>query len=356
MEVNHKELERAIRVAYETKQPLHIKGTMGIGKSDIIKAVAKTIAEEKKMEFVENGWEEGKFGLIDSRLSQYEPTDLRGIPVPDLKNGTTNWLKPTTMPRGNSHGIWFFDELNLANPSVQAAAYQIIRDRKIDDIEIPEGWLIISAGNGTEDKANIFDMPAPLCNRFTHLTLRKPTPDEWIAWATQNNIHPDVISFINFKGEYLHNFDPEKSQDAFGTPRSWEMGSNNLKVKLNLNEKEEKMLLASCVGDGVATEFIAYRKMQEKLNIDKILAEPEKFKTPERVDTKYALAGGFASKYASKPDSLKSIIKICHKFDPEFVAITLKLCKAYRPTRIGTELLKLKEWEPLSKEYIKYLA
>jgi len=355
MEVNHKELERAILIAYETKQPLFIEGTMGIGKSAVIKEVAKSIAKAKGMEFVDNGWEEGKFGLIDSRLSQYEPTDLRGVPVPDIKNQTTNWLKPKTMPRGNSCGIWFFDELNLANNSVQAAAYQIIRDRQIDDVKIPDGWLVISAGNGSEDKANIFEMPAPLCNRFTHLKLKKPSVDEWIDWAAPNGIHSDIISFLKFKGTYLHNFDPEKSQNAFGTPRTWEMSSNNLNVKMDITEQEEKMLIASCVGDGVAHEFIAFRKMKEKLNIDKIISEPEKFVSPKEVDTKYALAGGLASKYSSKPDSLKAILKILMKFEPEFTAITLKLCKSYRPTRIGTELLKLKEWDTLSKEYAKYI-
>jgi len=355
VEVNHKELEDAIRVAYKTKQPLFIEGTMGIGKSAVLKDVAKAIAKEQGKEFVDGGWEEGKFGLIDSRLSQYEPTDLRGVPVPDLKNQTTNWLKPKTMPRGDSAGIWFFDELNLANNSVQAAAYQIIRDRQIDDVKIPDGWLVVSAGNGTEDKANIFEMPAPLCNRFTHLQLRKPSNDEWIDWAAPNDIHSDVISFIKFKGEYLHKFDMEKSGNAFPTPRTWEMVSNNLKIDMKFSPRQEKILVGSCVGEGMATEFLAFRKMKNKLNIAKIIAEPEKFETPEQIDVRYALAGGLASYYANNPKSLQAILKIYQKLNPEFTAINLKMCRSYRPTRIANELFKLKEWDTLSAEYQKYL-
>lgn len=355
MEINHKDLKTRIRVAYHTKQPLFIKGTMGIGKSAVVEEIAKELAEELGMDFVNNGWEEGKFGFIDTRLSQYEPTDLRGVPVPDLKNGTTNWLKPTTIPKGKSAGIWFFDELNLANHSVQAAAYQIIRDRQIDDVKIPDDWLILSAGNGSEDKANIFEMPAPLSNRFTHVELRKPNVDEWCEWATQKGIHRDVISFLQFKPSYLHKFDNNVDEDAFATPRTWEMTSIHLKTPAKLSEKEEKVVVASCIGDGVATEFMAFRRMANKLNIDKILKNPKEFEFPKEVDVKYALSGALAEKYAKEPKKLKQIVQVWNKCEPEFTIISLKLSKGYRPTQFGRELLKLKEWETLSKDYAKYV-
>ena len=354
-DVNHKDLKMRLRVAYHTKQPLFIKGTMGIGKSAVVEELARELAEELGMEFVSNGWEEGKFGFIDTRLSQYEPTDLRGVPVPDLKEGTTNWLKPKTIPRGNSCGIWFFDELNLANHSVQAAAYQIIRDRKIDDMKIPDGWLVISAGNGSEDKANVFDMPAPLSNRFTHVELKKPSVDDWCEWATRVAIHRDVIAFLQFKPSYLHKFDTNIDEDAFATPRTWEMVSTHLKTPFKLSAKEERIVVASCVGDGVATEFMAFKKLANELDIDKIVNNPKDFKFPNKVDLKYALSSALAEKYSIEPKKLANIVKIWTKCDPEFTIISLKLAKGYRPKQFGTEMLKLKEWDILSKDFAKYV-
>lgn len=355
MEVNHKQLKTLLKIAYKTKQPLFVKGTMGIGKSAIVQDVAKEIASEMEMDFVANGWEDGKFGLIDMRLSQYEPTDLRGCPIPDLKNETTAWLKPKTIPRGNSSGIIFFDELNLANHSVQAAAYQIIRDRQIDDMKLPDGWLVISAGNGSEDKANIFDMPAPLANRFTHCELKKPSADEWCEWAAQNNISNDIITYIQFKPSNLHNFNPDKDNDAFPTPRSWEMLSNVYTTDVKFSNTDEKFIASSCIGDGVAHEFLAFKKLKNELNIPEIVKEWKSFKTPEKVDLQYALAGGLAEYYSKKPEHLKDIVKIWTTFKPEFTIISMKLSKSYRPIKFGSDILKLNEWKILSKEYGKYI-
>jgi hypothetical protein len=357
MKINHKQLRSLLEASWETKQPLFLEGTMGIGKSAAIAEFAKEKAKELGIEFIENGWEEGKFGLIDTRLSQCEPTDLRGVPVPDLKNGTTNWLKPSTMPKGKSFGLWLFDEMNLANQSVQAAAYQIIRDRQIDDTKIPEGWLIIAAGNTAEDKANIFDMPAPLCNRFTHATLEKPSPDEWTIWAVRKNIHKNVVSYIQFRGSHLHTFNPENEDKAFGTPRSWEMVSNNLYVaeKLELDEKDTKILVASCVGEGIANEFMAYKKLSKKINLDQIIKNPEKFVFPEEADMKYAIITGLSEKYSQNPKILQNLVKIWQKSPAEFTIIGMKLAKAYRDRQFIKELRQTKEWVELSREFSKYL-
>lgn len=331
---------------------------MGIGKSAGVEEFARHMAEKLGMEFVKNGWEEGKFGFIDTRLSQYEPTDLRGVPVPDLKTGTTNWLKPTTIPKGKSMGIWFFDELNLANHSVQAAAYQIIRDRQIDDTKIPEGWLIVAAGNTSEDKANVFDMPAPLSNRFTHATLMKPTAEEWVEWAAPKGVHKDVISYLQFKPSHIHTFNPENDDDAFATHRTWEMVSDNLKTaeKLEFDPESEYTLIASCIGEGVAKEFVAYRKMSQKLDIDKILKKGDDYEFPDAIDVRYALVTALAERYAQNPKQLADIIKIWKRCSPEFTIVSLKLAKAYRPKTFGRELIKLKEWTDLATDYSKYLT
>ncbi|MCW8855387.1 MAG: MoxR family ATPase, partial [Gammaproteobacteria bacterium] len=112
--------------------PVMLWGPPGVGKSQMVAQVA----------------EKNKVPMIDIRLSQMEPSDLRGIPF--RIEDSVEWAVPSMLPDAKRHGlkgILFLDEITSAPPSVSAAAYQLILDRKLGEYEVPEGWAIIAAGN-----------------------------------------------------------------------------------------------------------------------------------------------------------------------------------------------------------------
>jgi len=350
--VNHEQLKEHIYKSYNTGISLFVKGTMGIGKSDTIKQTAKDIAKEQGLEFIDGDWAENKFGFIDMRLSQYSPEDLKGLPMFNQKEKTTEWLLPDVLPRGGK-GVIFFDELNLAPQSIQASAYQLILDRRLGKYKIPDGWAIISAGNGVGDKASVYDLPAPLSNRFTHVQLTPPSVDSWTNWATQKDINNNIITFLQFKQNYLFTYNEENDDSAFGTPRSWAFCS-----KLIEGEKDEKSILryvASAVGEGIAREYIAFHKMANEVDIDKIIKYPNEFISPKDVNIKYAIAGALADRYKSNSKLLSNICKVWGRLDAEFSVVSMKMCKAYKPQKFISDLMAEKEWVSLSKEYGKYL-
>jgi len=349
--INHSELKEHIRKSYKTKVSLFVKGTMGIGKSDTIRQTAMEIAKEENMEFVD-GWEDKKFGLIDIRLSQFNPEDLKGLPMFNTKDKTTEWLLPEILPRSGK-GIIFFDELNLATPSIQAAAYQLILDRKLGSYNLPDGWAVISAGNGTEDRANTYELPAPLANRFAHTELSPPSVDDWSEWAAANNINSSIISYLHWKETHLYKFDCDSNDVAFPTPRSWAFASKMIDGETN--EKSIRRYVASAVGDGVAMEYVAYHKMASQLDIDAMIKNPKDFKNPDEINIAYAIAGGLAERYNKNPKLLQNICMIWQKMKPEFTVISMKMSKSYKPRTFSSEILKLKEWDILSREYSKYL-
>ena len=119
-----------------------IWGPAGIGKSSIVSQVAAA----------------HELAFVDVRLSQLAPTDLRGLPVPDGK--VSRWLPPEFLPQGGT-GVLFLDELNMAPPTLQGVAQQLILDRRVGSYVLPDGWFVWAAGNRKEDRAATFDMPAP---------------------------------------------------------------------------------------------------------------------------------------------------------------------------------------------------
>ncbi|MCK5294173.1 MAG: hypothetical protein KAJ49_05930 [Arcobacteraceae bacterium] len=355
--INHKQLVNVIKVGYETKTPLFIWGTIGIGKSTIVKDVAKHLAKKLGCKFKEGETNGGTvFSFIDVRISQLEPSDLRGLPNIDTKTNTTQWVIPNWLPRSeDSKGILFFDELNLAPPSIQASAYQLILDRRLGDYKLPDGWVIISAGNTAEDRANIFDLPSPLANRFAHITLAVPDKEAWVEWALNNGIDTDLIAFIEFKPSYLYKFDRRNKDKAFPTPRSWEYASRLVKDrKLSLSDKD--ILVSSAVGEAIATEFIAFQRLQSKINIKDILKNPASVEKITEIDLKYSLLSAIVEEYKKDKKHLKEILEVCNHLPPEFAILLLRFLNVARyKNQFKRDVIKLTVWKELASKYGKYL-
>jgi len=338
MEITHEQLNEQIKISYDTKTPIFIWGATGIGKSQTIKQTAKEIAEAEKLDFVEDTSNPKAFGFLDIRISQLEPSDLRGLPIQNLANKTTDWLIPSWLPTDeNSKGLIFFDELNLSPPSIQAVAYQLILDRRIGDYVLPKGWVIVSAGNRIEDKCAVFEMSSALCNRFLHATLSNPSVDNWTKWAIDNQVDGRIISFLNWKPSSFNRSDERNKDKAFPTPRSWVFCSKLINGRNDNNLVSR--LTASAVGEGTALEFIAFMKLQTKIDIDSILKNPSQIKKIEEIDLKYVLIGTLSEKYRKDKKLLDKIIPVCEFLEPEFAVLLLRFLKAYHPEHFKKEML-----------------
>ena len=245
--VTPNEAKSAIEHCIKLQRPLMMWGAPGIGKSDIVKQVAD--AQERQ--------------VIDIRLPLWEPTDIKGIPYYNSKENNMVWAAPAELPTDEkSTAIVFLDELNSAAPAVQAAAYQLILNRRVGTYKLPDNVLIVAAGNREADKGVVYRMPAPLANRFVHLEL-SVNFDDWFQWAVTNDIHEDVVGYLTFAKKDLYDFDPKSPSRSFATPRSWSFVSELLEDDDDENTTTD--LVSGSVGEGLAVKFMAHRKVASKL-------------------------------------------------------------------------------------------
>jgi hypothetical protein len=163
----------------------------------------------------------------------------------------------------DSTAIIFLDELNSAPPAVQAAAYQLILNRRVGTYTLPKGVDIVAAGNREGDRGVTYRMPAPLANRFVHLEM-KVDFDDFQDWATLNKVHPEVVGYVGFAKQDLYDFDPKSPSKSFATPRSWVFVSDLLQDD-DVDNDTLTTLVAGAIGDGLATKFMAHRKIASKL-------------------------------------------------------------------------------------------
>ncbi len=302
-----KELKESLSKLIDAKLPTLIWGSPGIGKSSIVKQIAK----EKSLEF------------IDLRLSLLDPTDLKGIPFFDSKNNEALWALPNFLPKEQtSQGILFLDEINTAPPSVQAAAYQLVLDRRVGDYELPNGWAIVAAGNSESDRGVVYRMPPPLANRFIHLEMEVSFED-WKSWAYQNSIEPSIIAFLNYDSSKLFNFDPNRGEKSFATPRSWEYVNRILKS--NIPKESELEVLIGAVGKEVAISFIGFKKVMHRIpNIEDILKGKE-VEIQEDTQLLFALISALVAKLkeASK-EAIENAIEFSFRLPSEFSVMLIK--------------------------------
>ena len=270
--VTPNEAKRSLRKCVKIQRPVFMWGPPGIGKSDIV----KQIGDESDRE------------VIDVRLSLWEPTDIKGIPYYNSNSNTMTWAPPAELPTDpESTAILFLDELNSAAPATQAAAFQLVLNRRVGTYVLPKGVAIVAAGNRETDKGVTYRMPAPLANRFVHLELRVDF-DDWNTWATGNKVHKDVVGYLNFAKNDLYDFDPKSSSRAFATPRSWSFVSELLDD--NLSDTVLTDLVAGAIGEGLAVKFMAHRKIAGQMpNPSEILDGKVKELKIKEVSAMYSL-------------------------------------------------------------------
>jgi len=240
-------ITKVVSSLIDRKLPVFIWGAPGIGKSSIVKKIAK----DKELEF------------IDLRLSLLDPTDLKGIPFFNAETKEGVWAKPSFLPSiEGSKGILFLDEINTAPPAVQASAYQLILDRRVGEYELPEGWSIIAAGNRETDRGVVYKMPPPLANRFVHFEMEVDFND-WKAWAYSAKIDASIIGYLAYDKSMLFTFDATSNEKSFATPRSWEYVDSIVKSGI-----ESELILDSisgAVGREAAIGYLSFKKVMKDL-------------------------------------------------------------------------------------------
>lgn len=311
-------VQKIIKKYYNLRKPVFIHGGVGIGKSDLVNSAAAQLGIE----------------LIDIRLSQLDPVDLRGIP--SVAGGKTTWNVPDIFPT-SGHGILFFDEANSAPQSIQAAMYQLVLDRKLGDYTLPEGWSIVLAGNRAKDKSIVHRMGDALRNRMGHITLELDLND-WCKWAMDNDIHDGVLAFNRYKPSALHYLSTightdkqnaerqDTSEDmALNTPRSWELLSDFLKEGSPLDADEEGESINGIVGASTGAMFQGYLRIYRELQSpEEIIMNPKTAKVDTDVGVLYATMTGLASRATEA--NFESIMQYVERCPADFQVLALRDC------------------------------
>jgi hypothetical protein len=310
----------------------------GLGKSSL----AREIADEMELK------------LLDIRLSQMLPEDLNGFPHVFEKNGKKfatyipmdMWpVEGTVLPinpktnRPYKGWLVFLDEFNAAIPAVQVAAYKVVLDKMVGMHKLDPRAKIMTAGNLMTDKAIVNRSSTATQSRIVHFAIRV-CHKTWDKWAIHHNIDHRVRSFLHWKPELLHKFDPDHTDLTYPCPRTWEMTSDCIKPMPQIAD-EKRPLLAGTIGVGAANEFYAYTEVFKDLpSFEQIIKDPHGANLKNDPSVQYALCGLIGAKMTSS--NVKPCIEFLSRLGADFQVMSLRQAIARSPNLFQTP--EVKEW------------
>lgn len=264
---------RILDLCIETKTPCFLWGPPGIGKSDKVRQ-----AKAKR-----KGW-----NLIDFRAALRDVVAMLGVPDVNREKGTTVWCPPDELPqekRDGKKGILFLDELNAAHQQVQTACFGLVLDRKLNDYHLPDGWVIVAAGNRQIDKSAAQRMPRALANRFWHVEI-DPDLETWINDFAMDNVDERIIAYLRWQPEAFHCMEVDDER-MFPTARSW----TALNKHINVDKRDRLVCFTGHIGAGAAAGFTGFLDIYENLpDFDLIISKPKTAPVPTELSALYAIS------------------------------------------------------------------
>lgn len=310
------EAEKAVNACFETTVPVWLWSAPGLGKSSLIHQIGA----------------KRQWPVIDLRAVLMDPTDIRGLPFPDKGKRTVQWFTPEFLPT-DGEGILFLDELAQAPELVLNSFFQLVWDRRVGDYKLPPGWRIAAASNRQQDRAGAKRPNLGIMRRFLHLDIEVDHED-WHTWAVSNNILPEVRSFLRFRPNFLHQFEPEKLGDKeknFPCPSSWEVVS---RLFSSLPQSVRLESVRGVVGQAASLEFISYCNMYTQLpDLEMILTDPENATLPSEASVVYAIIGSLTERAkTAKQTVLNAIGQYVFRFPLEYATYAVRDLQGANPS------------------------
>ena len=270
------------------QRPVLLLGAPGIGKTQIMEQAAR----------------ECKVALVAYTITHHTRQSAIGLPFISKKEygGKEYSATEYTMSEivasiydrmretGLTEGILFIDEINCVSETLAPAMLQFLQCKTFGNHEIPEGWVIVAAGNPPEYNKSVRDFDVVTLDRVKKIMV-EPDYRIWKEYAYKENIHPAILSYLELRSNCFYQMETTIDGRQFGTPRGWEDLSRMMEVYERLNKNITKEVVGQYIQhERISVEFAEYYELYQKYQQDYQIAEILKGKPSEAMVKKVSHA------------------------------------------------------------------
>lgn len=300
-------VSKVIATLLPARENVLLTGAPGVGKSDLVAQACTRLG----------------YRVVISHPVVSDPTDYKGFPV--YKGGDTADFLPfgdlRELLEATEPLVFFLDDLGQATPAVQAAAMQLLLAREINGKRISEQVRFVAATNRKQDRAGVTGILEPVKSRFATIIEVETDTDDWCRWAIGAGLPIELVAFLRFRPELLHDWHPTADLTNGACPRTWAAAGRLL--ALPLPEEAKLDVLVGCVGKGHAHELLGFLDVFTSLpSLDGILLNPDSAPVPEdNPAVTYAVVSGLSRK--ATEGNFTAIVTYANRFQNQDYATVL---------------------------------
>ena len=248
------------------QRPILLMGAPGIGKTQIMEQIAR----------------ECKVGLVSYTITHHTRQSAVGLPFIKEKTFGSETFSVTeyTMSEiiasvyekmektGLKEGILFIDEINCVSETLAPMMLQFLQGKTFGNQKVPEGWVIVTAGNPPEYNKSVREFDVVTLDRIKRIDVQ-PDFEVWKEYAYEQGIHPAVISYLELRRKNFYRMENTVDGRIFATARGWEDLSRLIQVYETLSKEVDREVVYQYIQHPmISKDFAAYLALYNKYKTD----------------------------------------------------------------------------------------
>ena len=248
------------------QRPILLMGPPGIGKTQIMEQVARECGIGLVAYTITHHTRQGAVGLPFIQKKQYggKEYSVTEYTMSEIIASVYDKMEVT----GHKEGILFIDEINCVSETLAPTMLQFLQCKTFGNQKVPEGWIIVAAGNPPEYNKSVREFDVVTLDRIKKIDVEENF-DVWKEYAYQVSVHPAVISYLDARRENFYRMETTVDGRMFATARGWEDLSRLIQVYERLGKKVDREVVHQYIQHWkIAKDFANYLELYVKYRKD----------------------------------------------------------------------------------------
>lgn len=248
------------------QRPIFLIGAPGIGKTQIMEQIARECSLGLVSYTITHHTRQSAIGLPFISKNQYgnKEYSVTEYTMSEIIASVYNQIEET----GLKEGILFIDEINCVSETLAPAMLQFLQCKTFGNHAVPEGWIIVAAGNPAEYNKSVREFDVVTMDRVKKIEV-EPDFGVWKEYAYMQDIHPAVIAYLTARGNYFYQMETTVDGTLFATPRGWEDLSRLVQVYEKLGKIVDREVVQQYIQyPKIAKDFANYLELYYKYQAD----------------------------------------------------------------------------------------
>ena len=248
------------------QRPIFLLGAPGIGKTAVMEQIAQEMGIGLVAYSMTHHTRQSALGLpfILHKTYQGQEFDVSEYTMSEIIASVYETMKAS----GIREGILFLDEINCVSETLAPAMLQFLQYKVFGRHQVPEGWVIVTAGNPPEYNKSVREFDVATLDRLRILQV-EPDLRIWREYAREKRLHGAILNFLDLKKEFFYHMETTPRGRSYVTARGWEDLSQ---ILLQYEEEglavEEALVEQYIRNERIAREFSAYYDLYQKYRKD----------------------------------------------------------------------------------------